>query len=290
MIATVEVLDLTVAQAVAEGAHRLAKAGISNAEGEAKELVSRVLGISRKSLDFRRTERWGEASRKFLDALILQRLAHVPLAYLLGEWDFLDMTLTVTPDVLIPRPETEELFEWMVRDTALSGAVPLTWVDVGTGAGGLALAMARSWPNSRGTAIDLSAAALAVAGWNAQRHGVEKTISFRRADLLEGIRDCSVDLMVANLPYVRTSDMAGLSPEVLKEPRRALEGGPDGLTLIRRLIPLAFQALGPGGRLFLEVGEGQADDVAKAMAAAGFLDVSVKTDVAAIRRCVKGGR
>lgn len=290
MTTVVEVLPCTVADVLDDVARRLTDAGFSNGEGEAKELVARVLGVPRKSLDFRRGERWGGDSHPFLNSLVLQRLAHVPLAYLLGEWDFWGMTLTVTPDVLIPRPETEELFEWMARDVAASGSVPSRVVDVGTGAGGLVLAMARQWPTARATAIDLSVAALAVARWNAQRHGVEKAIDFRRADLLEETPDASVDLIAANLPYVVTSDLAGLSPEVLKEPRRALDGGPDGLVLIRRLIPQASRALRPGGALFLEVGQGQTKSVEQEMSKSGFADVSVRKDVAGISRFLRGVR
>lgn len=277
---------LTVQDAVSIAARRLTARGIANAAGEAKELVARALGGNRKTLDLRRDERWSPSSDVLLNSFLLRRLEHVPLAYLLGEWDFLDMTLTVTPDVLIPRPETEELFQWMAQDHRVEGVL----ADVGTGAGGLALAAARHWPAARVTAIDLSAAALAVARWNARRHGVEERIEFRCADLLEGIKGGSLDVVVANLPYVATADLSGLSPDVLKEPRRALDGGPDGVSVIRRLIPQAFGALGRGGRLFLEVGQGQTVAVGQAMTQAGFSDVSVVRDFAGIERFIRGTR
>jgi release factor glutamine methyltransferase len=291
VIAVAEGLASTVAEVWDGVSRRLTEAGISNGPGEAKELVSRVLGVPRKSLDVRRADRWPPGvAHGLLNSLVRQRLAHIPLAYLLGEWDFGDMTLTVTPDVLIPRPETEELFEWMARDVAASGVVPSCMVDVGTGAGGLVLAMARQWPTARGTAIDLSVGALAVARWNARRHGVETALEFRRADLLEGTRDGSVDLIAANMPYIETSDLAGLSRDVLKEPRRALDGGPDGLALIRRLIPQAFRALRPGGKLFLEVGRGQTEEVTREMDNAGFSGVCARRDTAGILRFLRGVR
>lgn len=276
----------TVRDAVSIAARRLTAGGIANAAGEANELVARALGGHRKTLVLRRDEPWPSSSDVLLNSFLLQRQEHVPLAYLLGEWDFLDMTLTITPDVLIPRPETEELFLWMAQDRRVEGAV----ADVGTGAGGLALAAARQWPAARVMAIDLSAGALAVARWNARRHGVEERIEFRKADLLEGVHGGSLDVVVANLPYVAAADLAGLSPDVLKEPRRALDGGPEGLSVIRRLIPQAWGALRRGGRLFLEVGQGQAAAAGRAMTRAGFSDVSILRDGAGIERFMRGAR
>lgn len=281
-----EALPQSVEEALSAAARRLTAGGVPNAVGEAKELVSKALGGNRKTLDLRRGEAWSSSSESILNLLLLQRLDHVPLAYLLNEWDFLDMTLTVTPDVLIPRPETEELFQWVAGEHRVEGAL----ADVGTGAGGLALAAARQWPRVRVTAIDLSAAALAVARWNARRHGVEERIKFRQADLLEGVNVRSLGVVVANLPYVATGDLSDLAPDVLKEPRRALDGGPDGLSVIRRLIPQAYGALEQGGRLFLEVGQGQAMAVGQAVTQAGFSDVSIVRDFAGIDRFIRGTR
>lgn len=286
MTAQVDVFPGTIGNVLSDARQRLLIAGIPHGENEAKELVARALGIDRKTIDLRRDEPSPRPSRASLDSLLVQRLAHVPLAYLIGEWDFLDMTLTVTPDVLIPRPETEELFQWM---GSLFFSSPVSAVaDVGTGAGGLALAAARRWPLARVTAIDLSRAALAVARWNARQQGVEERINFRRADLLDGMNEKELDAVVANLPYVTTAEMAGLSREVLKEPRLALDGGPDGLTLVRRLIPQAFRTLRPGGWLFLEVGQGQPSIVASEMIVAGFSKVSIAPDFAGIDRFVRG--
>lgn len=152
------------------------------------------------------------------------------------------------------------------------------------------MAMARQWPTAQVTAIDLSAPALAVARWNAQRHGVADRIAFRLGDLLDGMSDGTADLVAANLPYVASSDIAGLSPEVRKEPVRALDGGADGLDLVRRLIPQAVRVLRPGGRLFLEVGRGQTASVKQQMVRAGFAEVDVKRDFAGIERFLRGVR
>jgi release factor glutamine methyltransferase len=288
MTADVDCFSGTVGEVWSDIARRLTEAGVSNGENEAKELLACALGIDRKAVGLRRGGLCPAPARAFLNSLLAQRLAHVPLAYLLGEWDFLDMTLTVTPDVLIPRPETEDLFQWMAS-TPFS--LPVTAVaDVGTGAGGLALAAARRWPGARVTAMDLSSSALAVAQWNARRHGVEARLDFRRADLLDGVNDQEVDVIAANLPYVTTAEMADLAPEVLKEPRRALDGGPDGLSLIRRLIPQAFRTLRKGGSLFLESGQGQSAAVAHEMTRVGFAAVSTARDFAGIERFIRGIR
>jgi release factor glutamine methyltransferase len=279
-------LPVGVAEALAVAQETLEQAGVSNAAMEGKEMVARALGLSPKSIEWERDRRWEPSAQLLLSSLLLRRCSGFPLAYLLGEWDFLDFTLTLTRDVLIPRPETEELFD-LVRET---GEAPRSVVDVGTGSGGLALAMARYWPEVRVTALDLSPAALAVARWNARRYGLEAKIEFRRSDLLEGIADTPVDRIVANLPYIPTPDLEDLSPEVRKEPRLALDGGPDGLTLIRRLVPQSVRALRPGGRLYLEVGIGQAAVVARLLSGTGFSNVAIFQDFAGKDRFVRGER
>lgn len=278
---------LVVSEALLWARDTLERAGISNAEGEGKEMVARVLGHSRKTIESHREDVWVASSHLVLDSFLNRRRAGIPLAYLLGEWDFLDFTLALTTDVLIPRPETEELFGLVDRE---SESAPGSIVDVGTGPGGLALALARRWPESHVTAIDLSSAALAVARWNARRYGLETSIEFQRADLLEGHPDHAVDLILSNLPYIPTADLKHLAPEVRKEPRLALDGGPDGLTLVRRLISQSVRVLRPGGRLYLEVGIGQAAIVARLLGVSGFSGVTVTSDFAGIDRFVRGVR
>jgi release factor glutamine methyltransferase len=294
MNAVLESIPLTVSEALSGATRRLVTSGFSNAEAEAKEMVARALGVVPKTLDLRRPDPWTAPAQTILNSLLRRRSSHVPLAHLLGEWDFLDLTLTITPDVLIPRPETEELFLLMARIMTASGgwggAPEPVLMDIGTGAGGLALSMARRWPEARVMAVDVSPAALAVARWNARRHGLESRIQFRKADLLAGSDASTLDLVVANLPYVSTGDWAGLSPEVRREPRLALDGGPDGLALVRRLILEAARALKGGGRLFLEVGIGQADPVAAGLRNAGFSIVGVEKDFSGIDRFVWGER
>lgn len=276
------------AAAVEETARALTAAGVSNARGEAREIVARAGRIPRAAVDARGAEPWSAEAEAAREALVAQRAAGWPLAYLLGEWDFRDTTLTVTPDVLIPRPETEELFDRVER--AFGEKSPRRAADIGTGAGGLAIALARRWPAARVTAVDVSAAALAVARWNARRWGVEGRVDFLRGDLAAGLPPSSFDAIVANLPYVAVGEWAGLSREVRREPPSALLAGSDGLALFRRFAPQAAVALLPGGRVFLETGRGQTAAVAGLLAAAGFRDVWTENDFAGVDRFVGGAR
>jgi len=277
---TAEVLEETV--------RALAADGVSNARAEAREIVARAIRRRPGELDLRARDPWPSSAESVRAALAAQRAAGWPLAYLLGEWDFRDTTLTVTPDVLIPRPETEELFDRVER--TFVATAPVAAADIGTGAGGLAIALARRWPSVRVTAVDVSRAALAVARWNARRWAVESRIDFREDDLAGGLPPASMDLIVANLPYVADGEWTGLSPEVRREPRGALLGGPDGLALFRRFAPGAAAALAPGGRVFLEVGRGQTKGVADLLSAAGFRDLWTDNDAAGVDRFVGGTR
>ncbi len=271
-----------------ETARSLAAAGVSNARGEAREIVARAGRFSRAAIDARGADLWPAEAEAARAALAAQRAAGWPLAYLLGEWDFRDTTLTVTLDVLIPRPETEELFDRVER--ALGARPPRRAADIGTGAGGLAIALARRWPAAQVTAVDVSVAALAVARWNARRWGVEDRVDFLRGDLAAGMPPASFDAIVANLPYVAVGEWAGLSREVRREPPLALLAGADGLALFRRFAPQAAAALVPGGRVFLETGRGQTAAVAGLLAAAGFRDVWMENDFAGVDRFVGGAR
>lgn len=278
----------TIAAVSATAARVLDESGVANAARESREMVAHVLGVSRSLLDARGRDPWPATADRRLAAMLQQRREGWPLAYLIGEWDFRDLTLTVTPNVLIPRPETEELFEEMERD--LRGLSILRLADIGTGAGGLAISAARSWPAARVWAVDLSEATLAVARWNARRWRVEDRIDFRCGDLFAPLLSEPLDAVVANLPYVSRAEFAALSPEVRREPVLALDGGPDGLSVFRRFVPQAATALAPGGRVFLETGQGQTRAVAGLLAAAGFQEIRIGNDSAGRDRFVRGRR
>jgi release factor glutamine methyltransferase len=217
----------------------------------------------------------------YLEA-VARRCRHEPIQYITGHQEFFGLPLRVTPAVLIPRPETEHLVEAVL--SRLPHDRPLSILDIGTGSGAIALALAANLPQATLTAVDLSAEALAVALSNAQTNAVDSRIHFLQSDLLGAIpRGTLFDAIVSNPPYVSSSDAATLHPEVRDfEPGSALYAGPDGLAIYRRLIPQAFTALPPGGLLALEIGHGQRDALATLLSA--WNDVSFIDDLQQIPR------
>ncbi len=229
---------------------------------DAPLLLGYVLGVERTYLYAHPEHRiTPEQSARFHD-LITRRANGTPIAYLTGTHPFYDLPhdLVVTPDVLIPRPETEHLI-----DAALSWAKHRTVhriVDVGTGSGVIAVTLATKLPNAAVIAVDVSRAALEVACQNAARYDLSERICFVQGDLLAplvGLRGC--DLLVANLPYIPHADLAGLSVTD-HEPRLALDGGPDGLDLVRRLLQQTPVVLAEESMVLLEIGAGQGTTVA----------------------------
>ncbi|MHB8918822.1 MAG: peptide chain release factor N(5)-glutamine methyltransferase [Desulfocucumaceae bacterium] len=199
--------------------------------------------------------------------LLERRASGEPLAYITGVKEFMGLEFRVSPAVLIARPETELLVE-----KSLEFLKPLpapVVVDVGTGSGAIAVSLAAFLKKARVCAVDISTEALAVAARNAARHGVAARVEFLQGDLLEPlmkIKGLRADLVAANLPYVPSSEMPGLMPDVREyEPHRALDGGPDGLDHYRRLIPQARELLRDGGRLLMEIAPGQGTALRESM-------------------------
>jgi release factor glutamine methyltransferase len=231
-------------------------------------------------------------------ALVARRASREPVAYIRGLAHFRHLCLQVRPGVLIPRPETEELVDLALAtlrrrppwgdlpDRPAPSEIPAI-ADVGTGSGAIALSLAQE-AGVRVLAVDDSAEALAVASDNARSLGLEERVVLRRGDLLAGIADAALDLVVSNPPYIRSGDIPSLAPDIrLFEPVGALDGGPDGLDVYRRLVPDAARALRPGGTLLLEVGEDQAGAVSEIAVAAGFVLVSVHKDLSRKERMVE---
>lgn len=254
---------------------RLHAAGIEDAEIEAELILREALreaGGDTRSWAYlfqRLNEIPTESQTRKLDALLARRLAREPSAYITGQREFRGLELSVTPDVLIPRPETELLVDQgLAVLAAMPSQRPPIVADIGTGSGAVAIAMALERPDTFVLGTDVSWAALAVARRNAERHGVQRRIDFRHGDLLQPVHDY-VDLIVANLPYVTTGDWAGLAPELREhEPRLALDGGNDGLDPIRALLHQAPSYLRPSGAVCLEFGIGQRDAIIAAAASA----------------------
>jgi release factor glutamine methyltransferase len=257
----------------------LSAAGVDTPRLDAEVLLASALGVDRLALVTDRERRVeGPAVRAFQDAVRRRSVGREPVAYITGLKGFRHLDLHVDARVLIPRPETETLVE-----AALDLPRGARVVDVGTGSGAVALALADERPDLDVVATDTSADALAVARANAARLGLE--VAFVEGDLLAGAG--AVDAVVSNPPYV--ADSATLAPEIARhEPPAALYAGADGLTVIRRLVAAA--AASPARFVALEVGMGQAADVAGVLRAAGFGSVQTRHDLAGIERVVTGRR
>ncbi len=238
----------------------LAASASSLLRREAELLLAHVAGRPREwVMAHPEAELTAEQRRQF-ESLAARAAAGTPLPYLLGHWEFFGLDFRITPDVLIPRPETELLVE-----TALSLAQSSKFktqnskiVDVGTGSGIIAVTLAIKLPAAQIIATDLSAAALAVAKTNAEAHGVAARITFIQSDLLSSFspHPSSFDLICANLPYIATAELEALAV-ARHEPRAALNGGPDGLRLIEPLLAAAPAHLNPGGALLIEIAASQ---------------------------------
>jgi release factor glutamine methyltransferase len=219
--------------------------------------------------------------------LVQRRQRGEPVAYLTGRKQFWSLDLEVDNRVLVPRPDTETAVEVALEiGRSREGA---RIADIGTGSGAIALVLKKELPHAEVVAVDTSADALAVARANAERLGL--TVTFLQGDLTEPLAALPpFDIVVANLPYVPSGDIPSLAPEVRSEPLLALDGGDDGLTLLRRLITQAPAVLAPGGALVLEVGAGQADAVLALTGAAGLVDPEQRRDLAGTFRVVLARR
>ena len=222
---------------------------------------------------------------------LAERSRGVPAQYITGHQEFWGLDLIVTPAVLIPRPETEHVVETVLRRAeAGGGARPsraLRIVDVGTGSGGIALALAREFPEAEVHATDISAAALEIARANAARLQLDNRIQFHEADLLQGLEPGVFDFVVSNPPYVGESEADQVQLEVRKfEPRQAVFAGATGMEVISRLVPQARVALRPGGWLVMEISGAIAAEAQSLMA--GWGDVQVTNDLQGIARVLSG--
>jgi release factor glutamine methyltransferase len=263
---------VTVAEALAETERRLGTAGVESPRVDAELLVGHVLGVSRTQVYADRDRSLDGAA---LEPLLRRREQREPLAYVLGEWGFRRLTLRTDARALVPRPETEVVVE---RALALVRGLDAPHVlDVGTGSGAIALAIADELPDACVTGVDTSAEALALAGENAARLGLDVELRDAGVDAVEE----GWDLVVANPPYVSANDVAALQPELHWEPRAALVDTGLHAQLARRARTTW---------LVLEVGDGQAASVAEELVRLGYEDVAVTRDLAGTERVVEGRR
>ncbi len=249
---------------------------------EARLLLCHVIGVSHAVLEAHPEGKVSPQDAASFRALVARRGAGEPVAYLIGHREFYGLDFQVTPDVLIPREETE-----LLVDIAVEKPVQRI-LDLGTGSGCLAIAVAKQLPQARVTAVDASAAALAVAQANAARHAV--SVRFLLGDWFAPVEGERFDLILANPPYVAEADPHLSQGDVRFEPRSALAAGSEGLDDIRRIVAGAGAHLVPGGRLYFEHGYDQARAVAALLDAAGFVAIAQRRDLADILRVTGGTR
>jgi release factor glutamine methyltransferase len=307
--------DATVGALLTAGSAALAGAGVGTPRLDAELLLAAACGLDRTALYARGREPLAEACAATFRALVTRRMRREPLQYIVGRQEFWSLDFTVTRDVLIPRPETELLVELAVSllsppfekggpggicgaaDGHAAAPIPLNppfpkgeigarplLCDVGTGSGCIAVALARELSSAEVWALDVSPDALAIAAANARQHGVAERIRFLRSDLFAAAARQRFDVIVSNPPYLTTADLAALQPEVAAEPRAALDGGADGLDIIRRLLTAAPDHLAAGGWLLMEIGAAQSAVVEDAAQAAGLSAVTIRPDWAGLPR------
>ena len=278
---------MTVGAALEQASGRLADAGIATARLDAELLLRHVTGWDAAALVVRSADPLPSEPLERFERLVAERAQRRPIQHLTGLAHFWRHEFHVTPDVLIPRPETEHLVE-----AALDVLRPIerpVVVDVGTGSGCIALSIAAERPDAAVHAVDLSPAALAVARDNAARLGLADRVRFYQGDLLQPLGEQRVDLVVSNPPYVGADEAEGLAPEVRDhDPRTALvPPGGDRFSIYRRLAAEARKSLRPGGVLLVEIGQGMDKEVTGILQAAGLGVDRVIPDLQAIPRVVQ---
>ena len=267
----------------------LAIAGVESPRFEAQLLVSLAYGVSRVAVIAGVVDLTDLVSTTRFVEMLKRRVGRTPLAYIRGNQEFYGLTFAVTPETLIPRPETELLVDFAreVLNTSAAGDRPIL-VDVGTGTGCIAISALWHLPDARAIAVDLSRGALNVARQNADSLCVQDRIRFLQGSLLNPIH-ARVPLVVTNPPYIPSAEIYELQPEVrLSEPHAALDGGADGLDLIREIVDQAPNVLMNSGWLAIEGGMGQAPDIETILTRGGFDSVTTTRDLAGIGRVVSG--
>jgi release factor glutamine methyltransferase len=282
---------MTIRTALDEATATLRAAGVDTPRVDAEWLLADLLPGGRRDVVLGLDRALDAALAARYRGVVHRRAAREPLQLIRGWQDFLDIRVGLAAGVLVPRPETETLAEWALAllPPAMAGRHPRV-IDVGTGSGCIAAAIAQARADVRVLAIELDVATAYIAAFNVARLGLDDRVAVIAADALTAVADGAVDLIVSNPPYLPTDLLPGLPPEVSgHEPALALDGGPDGLAMIRRLIGDAPRRLRPGGVLVLETaGDLQARRTVGAMRAAGMTGIATRRDLTGIERFVAG--
>jgi release factor glutamine methyltransferase len=273
---------VTIADILARTTGYLEGKGVEHARLDTELILARALGMTRVELYTQHDRPLSEAELAAARPLVERRGRREPLAYVLGEWGFRTLTLKVDPNVLVPRPETEIVVE---RCLALLKEIETPSIlDIGTGSGAIALSIAAEHPGARVVATDISEGALAVARENRERCGLNDRVELVHGHLTAHVHG-TFDLVVSNPPYIPSAQWDGLQPEIrLYEPREALVGAGQTAAVARRALPL----LHSGGWIVLEVGDGQAQEVADELGSLGYGDVRITPDLTGRERIVEG--
>ena len=245
---------------------RLATAGIVDAEYEAALLIEHFCGIDRSALLLRRRE---DLASPELEDAVARRAERFPIQYIIGEWYFCNQVYELSPDCLIPRPDTELLVERAAATVAKDGR----FIDLGTGSGCISISLLASRPDLRGLAADISEGAIAQAKKNALRNGVSERLEFSQINMLDNKLWESgqvFDAIISNPPYIPTRQLADLDPELAHEPSRALDGGEDGLVFYRKIVENAHRILAPRGVILFEFALDQSYDIEAIAVANGY--------------------
>ena len=276
---------VTVLQVLQNTADFFARKGIESPRLNIEHLLADALGKRRIDLYLEFDRTLSEKELAPLREKVQRRIDGEPLQYLLGSWDFFGRAFRTDQRALIPRPETEILVEIALKVIRAQPSSRNRLLDIGTGSGVLAITLALECSSLSIVGSDVSPLALNLARENAEEQGLERRIEWIESDLLKSVTG-PFDFLVANLPYIPTAELPKLASEVQRDPQIALDGGPDGLSVIRRLVQDAPNVLTGGAFVILEVGFDQADRVADLMTAQKFRDISVENDYQGVRRFV----
>jgi len=273
---------MTAGRILTEAAASLAAAGVEEPALNAQWLLADATGVDRLRLLAEPGIPVAPAALKKFKAGLLQKEQGLPLAYILGWQDFMGLRINVDKRVLVPRPETEELAE-RAGEFLLRRKGPLSALDYGSGSGAIGLWLARRFPALRVTGVEISARAIACSEANAVALGLADRVKFIKGSTLAAVKG-PYDLIVSNPPYIPSRVIPGLAPEVLSEPKVALDGGGDGLDVARMLARLAPARLKKGGALLMELGGGQAGNLLASMPAAAWTGKKTFRDLCGIER------
>lgn len=273
---------MTIGEILQTAVSRLQNAQVAEPQANAEFLLAHVLGVARTWVLVNASFTPSENDTKIFFSLLARKAQGEPLAHITGVQPFCNLEIIVSPDVLIPRPETEHLVELVCAH--FERQQPYTFLDMCTGSGCIAVALAKQFPNARVLAVDVSEKSLQIAYQNVKKYKVENRVQLLQSNLWENVMG-TFDLIISNPPYIPTENLASLSAEVKREPRLALDGGADGYEITRLLCAAADSYLNPGGLLALELDDGQPWPLARGLAEIGWR-AEVKKDIFNVERFV----